>query len=79
MFAIKSLLLAVLLMAMFTPVANAYLDPNAGSYILQVTAAMIFGGIFIVKVWWQKIRHMFLGILNRKDKKSSEKELSAKK
>jgi hypothetical protein len=38
----------------------AYLDPGAGSYILQVVAAMFFGAIFAVKIYWKRLTDFFL-------------------
>lgn len=72
----KTVGLSVLFLILATPVTHAYLDPNAGSYILQITAAIIFGGLFIFKAWWQKVKDLLLNIVHRKDRKSSEKDRS---
>ena len=36
-------------------VSYAYLDPGTGSYIFQIIIATIIGGIFGIKLFWQKI------------------------
>lgn len=38
----------------------AYIDPGAGSFILQAVVAALAGIIVTVNVYWRKIRH-FLG------------------
>ena len=47
--------------SMVLPVANAYIDGNSGSYILQ----MLVGGALAVglgiRVFWQKILSLFSG------------------
>jgi hypothetical protein len=39
----------------------AYLDPGAGSFILQALVAMLAGAIVAVSTYWAKIKN-FLGI-----------------
>ena len=34
--------------------AHAYLDPGTGSFIVQAIVAAIAGGLFMIKVFWQK-------------------------
>jgi len=57
----------------FPPQAFAYLDPGTGSYVLQIAAAVFFGGIFVVKTFWNRITMFISGIFGGKGKKSSEK------
>lgn len=68
-----------LLFVLFTPKAHAYLDPNTGSYLLQIMAATIFGGLFAVKTWWGEIKRFIEHTFFRKDTKSSEKKSSKEK
>lgn len=51
----------------------AYLDPGTGSYLLQIMAAVFFGGAYALTTWWKQIKLFVLRIFLRKDKKSSEK------
>ena len=39
--------------------AHAYLDPGTGSFIVQSIVAAIAGGLFMIKVFWQKITNRF--------------------
>jgi hypothetical protein len=39
--------------------AWAYIDPSAGSYLLQILAAGLFGAMFALKVFWQRIKSFF--------------------
>lgn len=74
----KALLNLVFLTAVYTvifpPKAHAYLDPGTGSYIIQVVAATLFAGLFLVKTWWNEIKRIVTGIFGRKDKKLVEKK-----
>jgi len=56
--------------------AHAYLDPGAGSYVLQIVLAGIVGASFMVKVYWKKIKLFLLQIFsgNKKLKNSDEHE-----
>ena len=49
------------------PVANAYMDPGAGSYIFQVIVGVLLGAGVAVKVFWHRIVSLF-----RKDRSSDE-------
>lgn len=61
--------LVILTMVIFPKPAHAYLTPATGSYVIQILAAVFFGGAFLVKVYWGKIKSLISG----KDKKHSEK------
>ena len=39
--------------------AHAYLDPGTGSFIVQSIVAAIAVGLFMIKVFWQKITNRF--------------------
>ncbi len=51
-------LLGLVVAAIFVSVspAYAYLDPATGSYILQILAGVFLGAVYIVKVYWFRIR-----------------------
>lgn len=36
-----------------------YIDPQSGSYLLQVIIAAILGGAFWIKKFWRRIRSFF--------------------
>lgn len=46
--------------------AHAYLDPGTGSYILQVVAAVLFAGLFLLKTWWTQVRSFVSNLFGRK-------------
>ena len=56
---INSVVLAGLLLLIFTHNAHAYLDPGTGSYILQLVIASLLGISFAIKVYWGKIKTFF--------------------
>ncbi len=70
---IKFFLVLAAVAALFPPRAHAYLDPGTGSYVIQVLAAVFFGGIFVIKTWWTQISHFISNLFGGKDKKTSEK------
>jgi len=53
--------------------AHAYLDPGTGSYIFQVLMAGLIGGLYAIKVYWQKIKNFFSERFPRKDRGLSDK------
>jgi len=39
--------------------AFAYLDPGTGSFLFQMIAATVLGGLFAIKIFWKKIKFFF--------------------
>jgi hypothetical protein len=37
----------------------AYVDPGAGSYILQTLVAMLAGAVVAIHIYWAKIKKLF--------------------
>ena len=68
----KSMLLRSLFVSLFLSVlvfqqnAFAYLDPGTGSYILQLALAFLFGALFTIKVFWNKIRMFLTQLFSKK-------------
>jgi hypothetical protein len=54
--------------SIFTQKAYAYLDPGTGSYFFQLVIGALIGGLFAVKLFWNKIifffKNLFLKIKN---------------
>lgn len=46
--------------------AHAYLDPGTGSYVFQVLIATVIGGLFALKMYWQKIKNFFVNFFSSK-------------
>jgi len=38
---------------------HPYLDPGSGSFILQILIATVVGSLFLVKVYWNKLKALF--------------------
>lgn len=38
---------------------QAYLDPGSGSYLLQLLIAGLFGGLFVIRASWDRIKNIF--------------------
>ena len=49
--------------------AFAYLDPGTGSYVFQVLVATFIGGLFTIKMHWQKIKNFFGNLFSKKQEK----------
>jgi hypothetical protein len=49
------------LIALILPMIGirAYLDPGSGSFILQILIATLVGSVFLIKVYWKKIKAFF--------------------
>lgn len=62
------LLFAALLFLLGPKNASAYIDPGTGSYILQVIAAGILGGLFAVKMFWFQVKDFFRRLFGRGNK-----------
>lgn len=64
----------VLLHAITTQQAYAYIDPGTGSYILQMTIAALLAGLFTMKLFMNKIKTLFKNFFSRKNKSAEIKE-----
>lgn len=62
--AIYCLILASLVVA-YPKNAEAYLDLGTGSYFLQIAIATVLGGLFAVKMYWNKIKKYFRSLILR--------------
>jgi len=62
-------MLLLFFLFVYPNVAYAYLDPGTGSYVFQVLIAAVIGGLFAIKMYWQKIRNFFSNRFSRKQDK----------
>ncbi len=68
-----ALVIAVLVVMLSVPMpAYAYVDPGTGSYLLQVTLAIVFAALFAIKHYFQRIK-AFLTRHRQKDAPSEPK------
>ena len=51
--------------------AYAYLDPGTGSYIFQLFVAALLGGLFTLKLFWEKIKMFFKKSFSKKERHES--------
>jgi Mg2+/Co2+ transporter CorB len=65
---IKSLTFLVVVFLSTIPSAYAYLDPGTGSMLLQVLIGGMAATLLSIKVFWKKIKDMFIKIFSRKNK-----------
>lgn len=68
----KIILYLGVLFLLFPRPAHAYIDPGNGSYLLQITAGILFSALFFFKNWWGKIKGLFLKIFTRKDEQTAD-------
>jgi hypothetical protein len=61
----------ILLFLIFPYRVYAYLDLGSGSYIFQVLIIFLLGGLFTVKLYWDKVKASFKNLFARR--KKSEK------
>lgn len=54
------------------PVANAYIDPGSGSYMLQMVVGAFLGISLAIKVFWHKITGFFTGRNRAEDKEEQQ-------
>ena len=44
---------------------HAYIDLGTGSLIIQVLIASFLGGLFLLKVYWKKVRAFFSNLFSK--------------
>jgi len=57
--ALKLAVCSAALLACHETSAHAYLDPGTGSIILQAVVASVASSLFVVKMYWYKLRSVF--------------------
>lgn len=45
--------------AFSVPTANAYIDPNSGSMLIQWVVGGVLGAAFAIKMFWRRIAGVF--------------------
>lgn len=63
------ILIALLLLTALPHQAHAYIDPGAGSYMLQLLVAGAVSALFAIKVFWGRIKAFFKGESDREEEK----------
>jgi hypothetical protein len=47
--------IVLLLLVMTERSAEAYIDPGTASYVFQVIAGAILGGVFLLRTYWNRV------------------------
>jgi hypothetical protein len=50
--------------------AFAYLDPGAGSYVLQIVLAIVIGGLYSLKRYFHKIKRFLVKFISKDENQS---------
>ncbi|MGC4119699.1 MAG: hypothetical protein QM765_35030 [Myxococcales bacterium] len=62
---VDAVVVAVLVLFVFSGTAHAYIDPGAGSLALQIALAAVFACLFAVRASWAKLRNAVGRLLHR--------------
>lgn len=52
----------------------AYLDPGTGSYILQIILAAFVGTAFTIKIYWTKIKTVFINLFSKRSQERQDND-----
>ncbi len=66
--------LGILTCLAFTSKAHAYIDPGTGSLMLQALIGGVAGGLFMIKIYWRRLKEMFAGGKPEHDQSSDGQE-----
>ncbi|MEE9190503.1 MAG: hypothetical protein V3U16_07005 [Candidatus Neomarinimicrobiota bacterium] len=62
----KTSVILLILVSLSQPeILCGYIDPGTGSYFLQMILAVIFGGLFAIKIYFKKIRAFFKSLISK--------------
>jgi hypothetical protein len=59
----------IALVLVFPSSAHAYLDPGTGSFVVQIIIAGVAVVALNIKIFWQKIKKLFLHFFKHNDEK----------
>jgi hypothetical protein len=54
-----------LLLAISVRPAEAYIDPGTASYVFQVIAGAVLGGVFLLRTYWNRVATAFRALVTR--------------
>jgi hypothetical protein len=67
------ILFTLVYLSVFPRNVYAYIDPGSGSYLIQVILGFVFGGLFMIKIYWNKIKDKLLKRKSKGGKKEIKK------
>jgi len=62
---ILPLVVGLVLYVVFPSKVRAYLDPGTGSYVWQMLLAALVGGLFALKMYWQRIKAALANLFSK--------------
>ena len=65
------LVIFTMIYLMLPQTAYSYLDPGTGSYVLQVLLAAFVGVAFTARIYWAKIKMVFVNLFSKLTKKKT--------
>ncbi len=54
--------------------AYGYIDPGTGSYLLQLLIAGVMGSLFVIGMFWRKVKAFFLSRFTKENPQEEEDE-----
>jgi hypothetical protein len=65
---LAGILIILSLLGLFcTQPAYAYLDPGSGSYFLQMIIAFLLTSLYVIKIYWHKIKNFLAKLFKRNE------------
>jgi hypothetical protein len=71
--AARVLLLFTCLLLALPSVAQAYLDPGTGSYVVQLLIGSLLGGLFALGVFWRRVVTFVKGLFKHRSNGESSR------
>ena len=62
---ISTILPAIIISLPFAATSDAYLDPGTSGMIIQMVIAGLVGGLFAVKIFWNRIKAFFTNLVSK--------------
>ena len=57
--------IAALLLVIAERPAEAYIDPGTASYVFQIIAGVLLGGVFLIRTCWNRVVTTVRGLVSR--------------
>jgi len=55
----------VFLLPLTSQEVHAYIDPGTGSLVIQILIASFVGGVFLLKIFWEKVKAFFKNLFSK--------------
>ena len=57
--------IVLLLLLLFERPAEAYIDPGSASYLFQLLAGALLGGLFLLRTYWNRVVTTLRSLVSR--------------